>query len=423
MKPLFYLIRIWWILSRHRALSHWHHQLPFLLRICFFTSAQCNNKEVRFTRALTLLGPTFVKLGQALAIRSDIIGTNMAGHLASLQDDMPSFSIKKVHQTIEAALGKPTAECFTSFDEKPIAAASIAQVHFATLPDGTAVAVKILRPSITADFARDIAALRTLTSWAMACSKTTTRLKLDEIIADFARTATLELDLRMEAANASKLKENMQNDEECIIPDIMWDYTTRHVLTTQRVSGIKISDIDTIKAKGLDVDRITQNASQVFFKQVYRDGMFHADMHPGNIFVDDQCRIVLVDFGIVGFVDLTNRLFLARMLKAFLEGDYEAVSRIHFEAGWIPANQDEQVFAQACRAIGEPILGKPQHAISIAELIGLLFKIADDFDMVTQPQLVLLQKNHALCRRRRATTQSACEFLGIIRTANRPMGT
>lgn len=349
-------------------------------------------KGERLASALQNLGPTFIKFGQALSIRPDIVGDEIAADLSKLQDSLPPFSGKKARGVIEEEFGLPVEKVFKEFDDTPIAAASIAQVHFAVDNNGRKVAVKILRPGIEKKFAAEIEFLYWLAGMAQKAKPGLKRLRLKEVVRTFEKTVKLEMDLRMEASAANELKENMENDGEIKIPTIDWQLTSRSVMTMSRISGIRIDDIEAIKTAGHDADDILKKASGMFFKQVFRDGFFHADMHPGNLFVSKEGQIIAVDFGIMGRIDKQTRIFLAEMLLGFLNRDYQKVADIHFAAGYTPKNQSRELFAQALRSIGEPIFGLPQNEISIAKLLRQLFKVSEDFEMETQPQLLLLQK-------------------------------
>ncbi|MFM2129964.1 MAG: hypothetical protein RL477_1510 [Pseudomonadota bacterium] len=346
----------------------------------------------RIAQALTAAGPTFIKFGQSLATRSDLLGDEIADDLAQLQDRLAPFPGALARKAIEAELGRPVAELFSSFDDTPVAAASIAQVHLAVTSDGKEVAVKVLRPDIERAFARDIDML----AWAAgALERTrpaTRRLKPREVIATLARVVEVEMDLRLEAAAASELAANFAGDPTFRVPGVDWARTGRRVLTLERISGIPIDERDRLIAAGHDPDEILKKAAAAFFNQVFRDGFFHADLHPGNLFVAPDGNIVVVDFGIMGRLDAPTRRFLAEMLLGFLEGDYRRVADVHFDIGFVPADQSRELFMQAARAIGEPIMGKPLNEISIARLLAQLFRVTEQFHMETQPQLLLLQK-------------------------------
>lgn len=346
----------------------------------------------RLSRALQTMGPTFIKLGQAFSTRADLIGEVMAADLAELQDNVPAFSSKRAKETVEEQLGKPLTELFTSFDDQPVAAASIAQVHFAVTPDGREVAVKILRPYIERDFARDVAWLLWLARLVEKRLPHVRRLKPVQMIETFAETIRIELDLRFEAAAAEELRENSKNDKDFYVTKVDWERTAKRVLVTERICGISISDVEALKAAGIDSTATMEKAARAFFNQVFRDGFFHADMHPGNLFVLPDGRLAPVDFGIMGRIDHENQLLLAQILWCFLKGDYMRIAVLHHEAGWIPPHVSVDAFAQAVRAVGTPIMGKAMNEISAGKLIGQLLSIGRMFEMEAQPHLLLLQK-------------------------------
>src|SRR5436190_5176739 len=346
----------------------------------------------RLAAALQEMGPSFIKLGQALSTRADLLGEEIAADLAQLQDHLPPFPGALARRTIELELGRPVEALYASFDDVPTAAASIAQVHFATTTDGRAVAVKILRPGIEAAFARDLDLFYWMAELVERTQPRFRRLRPIESVKAFADVVRVEMDLRMEAAAAQELGENFRDDPSYRTPVIDWDRTAQRVMTQEQVDGIPIGDRDAIVAAGHDPDLIMKKCAEAFFYQVFRDGFFHADMHGGNAFVDRQGRIVPVDFGIMGRVDPDTRGYLAELLVAFLRRDYRAVAEVQFRAGYVPADQSMEMFAQACRAIGEPIFGKPSHDISIARLLAHLLRVTEQFEMAVQPQLLLLQK-------------------------------
>ena len=353
----------------------------------------CGRPGQRLAAALVELGPTFIKLGQALSTRADLLGDEMAADLSELQDRLAPFPAAQARAIIEEELDAPIDEVFESFDDQAVAAASIAQVHFAVTKDGREVAVKVLRPGVEAAFKRDIDLLRWLAEWAELTQPKLRRLRLVESVDTFEESIHLEMDLRFEAAAAAELAENFAGDESFRVPAIDWSRTAKRVLTLERVSGIPVDETDRMVAAGLSLDDILKKAAEAFFNMVFRDGFFHADMHPGNLFVDHDGNLVAVDFGIMGRVDLATRRHLGQMLIGFLTGDYRRAAEVHFEAGWVPADKNVDTFTQACRSIAEPIMGKPLHEISIAKLLGQLFKITEQFAMQTQPQLLMLQKS------------------------------
>jgi ubiquinone biosynthesis protein len=351
----------------------------------------------RLALALTELGPGFVKLGQVLSTRADLVGEAVAADLADLQDRLAPFPFAQARATVERELGRPIGESFATFDETPVAAASIAQVHFATTAEGKEVAVKILRPGVEAAFARDVDLLEWVARLIERFVPAMRRLKPDAVVATLAQTVRMEMDLRLEAAAAAELAANFEGDAEFRVPKVDWTRTAKRVLTTERVAGIPIDERERLEDAGHDPQEIVAKAARAFFRQVFRDGFFHADMHPGNMFVADDGALVAVDFGIMGRIDRPTRLVLADMLAGFLNQDYRKVAEVHFRAGFVPATQDVGAFAQAARAIAEPILGLPLERISLAKLLAQLFEVTEQFQMETQPQLLLLQKSMLVC--------------------------
>lgn len=347
----------------------------------------------RLARALAELGPSFIKLGQLLSTRSDLVGEEMAADLAELQDKLSPFPAAEARAIIAEELERPVEVAFASFEDKPVAAASIAQVHFAITNDGREVAVKVLRPGIEMAFERDIDLFYWLAAGAQRAAPKLKRLRLTEVVDTFARTSRLEMDLRMEAAAASELAGNFQDDSSFNVPAVDWDRTARRVLTLERIRGVKVDEVERIRAAGFDLDAVLAKASAGFFNQVFRDGFFHADLHPGNLFVNENGDIAAVDFGIMGRLDHATRTYLADMLIGFLTGNYRRVAEVHFEAGYVPAHQNMELFMQACRAIGEPLLNKPLNEISVGRLLAQLFAVTEQFEMEVQPQLLLLQKS------------------------------
>lgn len=346
----------------------------------------------RLANALQALGPSFIKLGQTLATRPDLLGEEIAADLSTLQDKLPPFPAEQARATVEAELGAKIAERFKVFEDKPVAAASIAQVHFAQTTEGEAVAVKILRPAIEDAFRRDLDLFYWVARLVERARPELRRLKPVEAVDTFAETVRLEMDLRYEAAAASELAENFSGDPTFRIPKVDWPRTAKRVLTTERVGGIPVDQRDALIAAGHDPRTILRHAAEIFFKQTFRDGFFHADQHPGNAFIDTSGTIVAVDFGIMGRIDRKTRNYLADMLLGFLRADYRQVAEVHFRAGFVPPHKSRDAFTQAIRAIAEPILGKPLNEISLAKLLGLMFQVTQEFEMETQPQLLLLQK-------------------------------
>jgi len=350
----------------------------------------------RLARAFAELGPTFIKLGQALSTRPDLVGEDVAADLADLQDKLEPFPAAQVRATIEAELDHPLAELFSDFDDTPVAAASIAQVHFATTTEGKPVAVKVLRPGVEDMFRRDLELMFWLADIVERVQPQFRRLRPLDTVQTFEESVNLEMDLRFEAAAAAEMAENFIGDETFRVPEIDWQRTSQRVMTQERIAGIPLDERERIVAAGLDPLEVIENAANAFFNMVFRDGFFHADLHPGNLFVDEHGTIIAVDFGIMGRVSMADRRYLGEMLLGFLTGDYRRVAEVHFEAGWVPADQSIDAFTQAARSIAEPIFGKPIEEISIARLLGQLFQVTEQFAMETQPRLLLLQKSMLL---------------------------
>ena len=344
-------------------------------------------------RALERLGPAYIKLGQMLATRPDIVGAEIAAALEHLQDRLPPFSDTEARAEITRAFGKPVEALFSSFGGA-LAAASIAQVHRAQTSDTppVRVAVKILRPKVREQFARDLEALAFFARLAERFSAEARRLRLTAIVATLADSVALELDLRMEAAAASELYERTRTEAEFRVPHVDWTRTSASVLTSEWIDGVSVRDVAAIAAAGRDPKQVAVLVMRSFLTQALRDGFFHADMHPGNLFIDAHGRLAAVDFGIMGRLDADMRRFMAGTLAGFLQRDYRKVAELHYEFSFVPAHHPIETFAQALRAIGEPIFGRSARDVSIARLLGQLFETTRRFDMQAQPQLVLLQK-------------------------------
>ncbi|MGO9005998.1 MAG: 2-polyprenylphenol 6-hydroxylase [Beijerinckiaceae bacterium] len=344
--------------------------------------------------AMNRLGPSYVKLGQFLASRPDVVGPKVAEHLEQLQDRMPPFPREVAVATIEAAFGRPIAEIFISFGE-PVAAASIAQVHKGRIKgaDGVQdVAVKVLRPGVERRFMRDLSDMYYAARLAERWFPESKRLKPIEVVDTLARTVRLEMDFRLEAAAASEFAENVIGDNDFRIPRVYWDYTEKEVLTLEWIDGIALSDHAALLASGYDLRELGRGIIQAFLRHAMRDGFFHADMHRGNLFIDAQGRLTAVDFGIMGRLGLNDRRFLAEIIFGFITRNYRRVAEVHFEAGWVSHAHRIEDFTQAIRAIGEPIHSRTADQISMAKLLTLLFEITALFDMKTRTELVLLQK-------------------------------
>ena len=392
LRALARMVGILWVIARFDllVLLDWPG-VAVLSRLLRRTSA--DRPGLRLAAALVQLGPTFIKLGQALSTRADLVGEQTAADLSELQDRLAPFPGAEAVGIVERELGLPLDQVYRSFDLVPVAAASIAQVHFAVTADGHDVAVKILRPNIERAFHRDLEMLARLAGWADAWFPSVRRLRLIEVVETLAQSVELEMDLRFEAAAAAEMAENFDGDESFRIPAVDWTRTAKRVLTLERVYGLSVDEREAMLAQGLDITEVLRKAAQAFFTMVFRDGFFHADLHPGNLFVDRGGNLVAVDFGIMGRVSEETRYFLAEMLIGFLNGDYRKVAEIHFQAGYVPAHKSLDAFSQAIRSIAQPILGRPINDISVARLLGQLFETTETFAMETQPQLLLLQKS------------------------------
>ena len=345
----------------------------------------------QLTSALTRLGPSYIKLGQFLATRPDIIGAKRAFELKALQDRLPAFDDQRARKIVEAELGRPIAQLFKNFGPA-IAAASIAQVHNCTTFDGRTVAVKILRPGVEKRFANDINSYAFAARMVERMSAEGRRLRPVAAVNMLEDSMKLELDLRMEAAALSEIAQNAKDDPGFRVPAIDWTLSAKRVLTTEWIDGTPMADVAALKAKGYDLNALADTVIQSFLRHAIRDGFFHADMHQGNLIVDDKGILVAFDFGITGRLSESDRLFLAEILYGFITRDYLRIAQVHFDAGYIPATQDVNTFAQALRAIGEPIMGLPADQISMSKLFTQLFEVTEQFQMQTQPQLLLLQK-------------------------------
>ncbi len=473
IRTLFRLLVIARTLARHDALAALEvlQVAPSLLWFARLGSRRdvAGRPGQKLARALTELGPTFIKLGQFLSTRADLLGEQIAADLSELQDRLPPFDSRHARATIESELGRPIDELFSRFEDSPVSAASIAQVHLAQVhlaqvrpaqvhpvqvrptaikdddrpsedapadapedapedtPEDTSnssaseasaastsaagaaafgdlvdpvedwrgreVAVKVLRPGVEQAFARDLDLFYTVADVVERTRPKLRRLKPREVVGVFEETVKLEMDLRMEAAAASELRANFADDPDYHVPAIDWQLTSRRVLTLERVGGIPLDDRDALTAAGHDLTEVLTKAATIFFKQVFRDGLFHGDQHPGNMWVDPDGNIVAVDFGIMGRLDRRTRYYLADMLLATLARDYRRLAEVHVEAGYLPQGHPPDIFAQALRSVCEPIFGRPLNQISFARLLAQLLQLTESFDMPVQPQLLLLQKN------------------------------
>jgi ubiquinone biosynthesis protein len=346
----------------------------------------------RLRMALEDLGPIFVKFGQVLSTRRDLIPTDIADELARLQDQVPPFPTAQVLQTLERVYGKPVDQVFAQFDAQPIASASVAQVHFAVLPDGREAAIKVLRPGIARVIENDLGLLDAAAGLIETVWADGKRLRPRDVVREFEKHLVDELDLMKEASSASQLRRNFADSELLVVPEIYWDWCATDVLVMERMHGIPISHIDEIRAAGIDIPQLARAGVEIFFAQVFRDGFFHADMHPGNIFVGADGRYIALDFGIVGTLTDVDKNYLAQNFLAFFRRDYKRVATAHLEAGWVPANTRIDEFEGAIRAVCEPIFDKPLKEISLGKVLLRLFQTSRRFNVEIQPQLVLLQK-------------------------------
>lgn len=399
--PLIHMTRLarWGItLARHRALVGVEmdpnapppvKRLARLARLATFTSKK---GERDYAGAFRAIGPAAIKLGQSLATRPDLVGEEAAHNLLSLQDDLPPVAFDKIKAAIEASFEQPVESLYAEIDPVPVGAASIAQVHRAVTTDGIEVAVKVLRPGIREKFARDIQTYEWAAAHVEAMGGEALRLRPRLTIANFKRWTHSELDLRREAASASELAEEMAGVGGYRIPGIDWDRTNGRVMTVEWVDGIKISNREQLLAAGHDLNAIAEKLVISFLTQAISAGFFHADMHQGNLFVEADGTIVAIDFGIMGRIDRRARQWLAEILYGLTTGNYKRVAEIHFEAQYVPSYHSVGEFATALRAVGEPMRGKPVKELSVGQMLDGLFAITRDFDMQTQPHLLLLQK-------------------------------
>jgi ubiquinone biosynthesis protein len=379
--------------------THLYRPLRFLILLSPWTWFQRSAGVTRGERlrlALEELGPTFVKFGQALSTRRDLLPVDIADELALLQDQVPPFDSDIAVATIEAAFGQPLAQIFASFERAPLAAASIAQVHAATLKDGKDVVVKILRPGMRALIERDMEVLDTLAFLANEYWTDGRRLRPVEVVHEYRKTILDELDLLREAGNASQLRRNFAGSTLLYVPEVYWDYCRTNVMVMERIHGIMVSRIDELKSRGANIPKLAEHGVEIFFTQVFRHNFFHADMHPGNIFVQiddpENPRYAAVDFGIVGTLEPRDQHYLAENFLAFFDRDYARVASLHVESGWVPPGTRADELESAIRTVCEPIFNKPLKDISFATVLLRLFETARRFDMTVQPQLILLQK-------------------------------
>ena len=376
------LARILWIGLRFRL----YRFLPS------FSEPADESRAAHLREALETLGPIFVKFGQVLSTRRDLLPADLADELAKLQDRVPPFASELAVAEVESSLGKRLDQVFDSFDREPVASASVAQVHLGALKDGTAVAVKVLRPGVELAIAKDVLLLETAARLVELLWADGRRLKPREVVAEFARHLDDELDLVREAANASLLRRNFAASPLLAVPAIHWDYCSRRVMVMERMHGTPISQVNLLVEKGVDIPALARSGVEIFFTQVFRDGFFHADMHPGNILVSDDGKYVALDFGIMGTLSEVDKNYLAQNFLAFFNRDYRRAAQAHLDAGWVPAGTRLDDFEAAIRAVCEPIFARPLKEIYFGKLLLRLFQTSRRFNVEIQPQLVMLQK-------------------------------
>ncbi|HLX23817.1 MAG TPA: ubiquinone biosynthesis regulatory protein kinase UbiB [Usitatibacter sp.] len=349
-------------------------------------------RGARLRLAFQSLGPVFVKFGQLLSVRPDLIPEDIAAELALLQDRVAPVDWKDISETLDRAYSRPHAQMFRAIDPVPVASASVAQVHFATLPDGREVAVKVLRPGIREVIAKDVALLYRLAGFVERTFESGTRLRPREVVAEFEHTVANELDLMSEAANASQLRRNFADGRLLLVPEVRWDWCHRDVMVMERVDGIPVNAKAELVAAGVDIPKLARDGVEIFYTQVFRDGFFHADMHPGNILVARDGRYCGVDFGIMGTLSDEDRNYLATNMRAFFERDYRKAAQAHVDAGWVPKGTRVTEFEGALRSLCEPIFDRPLKEIYFGKLLVRLFEVGRRYGMQVQPQLMLLMK-------------------------------
>ena len=396
----FRVIHIAWVLLRHGLdelvlAAHLFRPIRFVRFLSPFywlSRGERAPRAVRIRRALEDLGPIFVKFGQILSTRRDLLPDDIADELAKLQDSVPPFPGTQARAIIEGAYGRPVTEVFAAFEERPLASASIAQVHAARLRSGQEVVAKVLRPGVSRIIRRDIGLLYTIARLAQRYSKDARRLRPVEVVQEYEKTIFDELDLLREAANCSQLRRNFLGSDVLYVPEVHWDYCRPEVMVIERVYGTPVDEVDRLRAQGISMKLLGERGVEIFFTQVFRDNFFHADMHPGNIFVAPDGRYIGVDFGIMGTLTTEDQRYLAENLLAFFHRDYRRVAELHVESGWVPRTTRIDEFESAIRTVCEPIWEKPLSEISFGHFLLRLFQVARRFDMEVQPQLVLLQK-------------------------------
>jgi len=392
---LFRLAKILWITLRFGldefALASGSRLARALNALLFFRTLS-EPRGARLRLALEALGPIFVKFGQVLSTRRDLLPADLADELAKLQDRVPPFPGELAVAEVERALGKPIAKIFEKFELQPFASASVAQVHLAVLPGGTEAAVKILRPGIMPVIAKDLALMDAGAGLVERFWADGKRMRPREVVAEFARHLSEELDLVREAAHASQLRHNFPDSPLLAVPEVYWDFCTTTVMTMQRMRGTPVSQVDELRRQGVDIPKLARTGVEIFFTQVFRDGFFHADMHPGNILVTPEGRYVALDFGIMGTLTEVDKQYLAQNFLGFFRRDYARVARAHLEAGWVPADTRMDEFEGAIRAVCEPFFDRPLKEISFGRALVRLFQTSRRFNVQIQPQLIMLQK-------------------------------
>jgi len=368
----------------------------YLSPATWFERRKGGSRGERIRLALEELGPIFVKFGQALSTRRDLIPPDIADELEKLQDRVPPFPGAEARAIVERAYGRPVAEVFDAFDETPLAAASIAQVHAARLRSGEDVVVKVVRPGVRALIERDIEVMHVLARLVLDYASEGHRLRPVEVVREYEKTILDELDLMREAANAAQLKRNFAGSELLYVPEVYWDYCRPQAMVMEHIHGVIVSELDELRRRGTNIQRLAENGVTIFFTQVLRHNFFHADMHPGNIFVQledpEHPKYCAVDFGIVGSLDARDQHYLAENFLAFFDRDYHRIAQLHVDSGWVPAHTRVEELEAAVRTVCEPIFNKPLSEISFGQVLLRLFETARRFDMRVQPQLILLQK-------------------------------
>ncbi len=394
------VVHIAWVLAKHGLdefilAAHLFRPIRFFRYLSPFYWLQRGQRPgygVRIRRTLEDLGPIYIKFGQILSTRRDLLPDDIAEELVKLQDNVPPFPAEQSRAIVEKALGGGVDDIFARFETQPMASASIAQVHAATLHSGEEVIVKVVRPGIEKAIRKDVDLMYILAQLAQKYSREARRLRPVEVVEEYEKTIFDELDLMREAANASQLRRNFENSEMLYIPKVYWDYCRSNVMVMERVYGTPVDEVDKLKAQGVSMALLGERGVEIFFTQVFRDNFFHADMHPGNIFVEPSGRYISVDFGIMGTLTTEDQRYLAENLLAFFHRDYRRVAELHVESGWVPEGTRVEEFEAAIRTVSEPIWEKPLADISFGHFLLRLFQTARRFNMEVQPQLVLLQK-------------------------------